>query len=288
LLLYEYTIFNLRLGVYTSNDRAGRNTFIAPLRHRFDLLRRCLSHLFVAAGAQIALLSFYNDEVNDQEIQLLMRTGRLDVDRLHVAARPRSIQAYLPLRSTMEETYSGINYRTRGTLRSKRRKADREFGCLFVPEITISRNEFLSFNRETMYAVPDETAAWWFDCLPKLCSPFLCGLKDQNGRWLSIVGGRRLGNHTEILWQLNRDGMKEYSIGTVMRTYVMEHEIQHGARRLSFEGGTAHTLRYSFVDEQMIDVLAMRNSLVAAILRQVAKRFVQPGDELAQMLEKAP
>jgi hypothetical protein len=38
----------------------------------------------------------------------------------------------------------------------------------------------------------------------------------------------------------------------------------------------------------MIDVLAMRTSIVAAILRQVTKRFVQPGDELAQMLENAP
>ncbi|MDQ2834241.1 MAG: hypothetical protein M3Y50_10940 [Acidobacteriota bacterium] len=53
---------------------------------------------------------------------------------------------------------------------------------------------------------------------------------------------------------MNRSSVAQYSIGTVSRSYLIEHEIALGMKRLFFEGGTPHTIRHSFVPETAVDI----------------------------------
>ncbi len=111
------------------------------------------------------------------------------------------------------------------------------------------------------------------------------GMKDKDGRWLGILGGRRYKDRMEILWQMNRDGLPTYSLSTVMRSYCMEHEIGRGMKRLYFEGGTSHPLHNSFVEEELMDLVVVRQSPIAQMMKRLAKRRVSPDNELADMLK---
>ena len=78
----------------------------------------------------------------------------------------------------------------------------------------------------------------------------------------------------EIFWQINRHDKKPYSLGTVMRSFVIEHELQHGTRRLDSEGGTSHSMSHSFVQERCTDLFVMRDNLVARQIPAIFKRYV--------------
>ena len=67
------------------------------------------------------------------------------------------------------------------------------------------------------------------------------GMKDAQGRWLSMLGGRRYLDRSEILWQMNRDGLGAYSLGTAMRAYFIEHEMLRSLLRClaNDDGGRA-------------------------------------------------
>jgi hypothetical protein len=54
--------------------------------------------------------------------------------------------------------------------------------------------------------------------------------------------------------------------------------------RLYMEGGTAHPMRYSFVNDKVTDLVAMRRSWPALLVRRLAKHLVKRDNELAVML----
>src|SRR5260370_22680415 len=143
-----------------------------------------------------------------------------------------------------------------------------------------SREEYLAFNRECMYPVAEYVAAWRYDTQKTLTEPVLMGMKDKDGRWLGILGGRRYKDRMEILWQMNRDGLPTYSLSTVMRSYCMEHEIGRGMKRLYFEGGTSHPLHNSFVEEALMDLVGVRQAPLAQSVKRRGRRGGAPRHEL--------
>jgi hypothetical protein len=110
------------------------------------------------------------------------------------------------------------------------------------------------------------------------------GIKDREGHWLSILGGRRYLDRSEVLWQLNREGLAANSLSTVMRSYFIEHEIAHGSRRLYIEGGTEHPIGFSFVPENLTDLAVVRSTWMAKAMRAIALRYVSGSNELSRML----
>ena len=201
------------------------------------------------------------------------------------ALRERTIHGYLPLSKTFDATLARIGQRTRSNLRYYRRRAEADLGCVFLPQVEVTREEALRFNRQCMYAVPAAVAGWRYDSLKELKEPVFMGIKDREGRWLSMLGGRRYGDHrSEILWQMNRRGHATSSLGTVMRSYYIEHEIAHGSRRMYIEGGTPHPIKFSFVPEELTDLVVMRRTLTATAIRMAARRWISPDNELSHML----
>jgi hypothetical protein len=153
-----------------------------------------------------------------------------------------------------------------------------------VPAIGIDRREFLDFNRDCKYAVPAKVAMWRYESLKSIETPLFMGIRDRDGRWLSVLGGRRHHGGTEILWQMNRDDLAAYSLSLVMRSYFIEHEISQGMTKLYMEGGSNHPLQFSFVNDKVTDLVAMRRSWSALLVRTVAKRLIKPDNDLALML----
>ena len=261
-LIFEQRVCGIRVGAFATNDRSGRSTLIALAKDRCRVAA-LTSRALLDRGARLILMSFRASEQAESDAEIdpallgLAPNGKVAA---RWAQRERIIPGYLPLSNSVDGTLAAIGVRTRRNLRYYRRRAEAELGCVFLPRIDITRAEVLAFNRKCMYAVPAKVAGWRYDSLQGLKDPIFMGIKDREGRWLSVLGGRRYLDRSEILWQLNRDGLGAYSLGTVVRAYFIEHEIGQGSRRLYAEGGTPHSIRFSFVPEKLTDLILVRQS----------------------------
>jgi hypothetical protein len=286
LLIFEQSLAGRGLGAFATNDRSGRNTLVAQAPDRVQVAALA-SRALLERGAHLILMSFSAPEGTTSaaavEPPLLeVAGGGKSVARW--ARRDRTIPGYLPLSMSFDATLANIGQRTRSNLRYYRRRAEKELGCVFLPQVNVSREELLSFNNECMFAVPAEVAGWRYDSLKELSEPLLMGIKDREGHWLSILGGRRYLDRSEVLWQLNREGLAANSLSTVMRSYFIEHEIAHGSRRLYIEGGTEHPIGFSFVPENLTDLAVVRSTWMAKAMRAIALRYVSGSNELSRML----
>ena len=278
LLLFEYNLLGRRTGLFATNDRSGRNTLVAPAPLRSQIAHVATQTL-LNRGAHVAMIT-YRQEGDEAAVPTPYLASRR---ASRWATRTREIAEYLPLEKTFDATLARIGQRTRSNMRYHRRRAEKELGCTFVPFVEMRKPDFLAFNRECMFAVPDPVAAWRYDSLQELAQPLLMGMRDRDGRWLSLVGGRRFRAGSELLWQMNRDGMPVYSLSLVMRSYFMEHEIAAGSQRFYIEGGTSHPIRHSFTTETLTDLTSMRSSPVAFAARKLVRRLVPVDNELAKM-----
>ncbi len=283
LLLYDNRMIGCSTRVFTTNDRSGRNTLLAPAAQR-SALAEFAARVLIDRGAHVVMIS-YRDEASPGESDTWTPpvSSRFKQISSRWARREREIPDYLRLESTFEATLALIGKRTRNHLRYYRRRAEKELGCTFFPSVEMGRAEFLAYNRACMYAVPDKVAAWRYDVHKELSCPLLMGIAHQDGRWLSIVGGRRFNSNSEILWQMNLDGLPLFSLSLVMRSFFMEHEIAQGSLRFYLEGGSSHPIRNSFVTEKLIDLAVLRRSPAALVTRKLAKHVVPSDNELAQI-----
>jgi hypothetical protein len=287
LLIFEQDISGFGVGAYATNDRSGRSTLIA-VRSERSRVAALTSRALLERGAHLILMSYR--AADEPESSTAIRPPLLEVlEHGKVvgrwAQRERTIPGYLPLSRSFDATLAKIGQRTRSNLRYYRRRAEADMGCVFLPQIEATREDVLRFNRKCMYAVSAEVAGWRYDSLKELKEPVFMGIKDGDGHWLSMLGGRRHGDRSEILWQMNRSGLATSSLGTVMRSYYIEHEIAHGSRRMYIEGGTPHPIKYSFVPEDLTDLVVMRRTLTAKAMQMIARRWIAPDNDLSHMLD---
>lgn len=280
LLLYEYQFSGFKTGLYTSNDRSGRSTLIAPASLRASVARSAAQFL-LKHKALLVLFSFRHDGTEQTSGEQPLP---LPGPRSLWAVREREIPEFLPLAATYDQTLARIGQRTRSNLRYYRRRAERELGCSFVPRLKITESELLAFNRTCMYAVADRLAGWRLSTLQALHEPILMGMSDREGQLLSVIGGRRVGTSSEVLWQMNRKGLPHLSLSLVMRGHFIEHEIGRGAERFYIEGGTPHPIRESFTKAAVTDLAVLRRSPMAAFLRKLARHTLEDENALASML----
>jgi hypothetical protein len=284
-LIFEQQLCGVGLGAYATNDLSGRGSLIAPASERMRVAALTCRAL-LNRGAHVILMSFRAADRPALASSELVgkRLGTRGKTVARWAQKDRTIPGYLPLASTYDRTLAAIGQRTRSNLRYYRRRAESQLGCQFLPAIEVTREEVLAFNRESMFGVSASVAGWRYDSLKELSEPVFMGLKDREGRWLSMLGGRRYLDRTELLWQLNRAGLGTNSLSTVMRSYFIEHEVLRGATRLYIEGGTPHPIRFSFMPESLTDLVVMRQSLTAKVIRRMASRYISRDNELSHML----
>ncbi len=282
-LLLEYRIWCFGTQAYATNDRSGSGTLLAQPADRARVAA-LVCGVLMGRGAKVAILSFTGAAATDVQREPVFRELGRRARGIHWALRHRQMPAYLPLQPTLDSTMAGLGHKTRSNMRYYRRRAEKELGCTFVSRVEATPDEMLRFNNECMYPIDTSTLQWRMRVLYALQAPFLVGLKDREGQWLSVLAGRRFGDTAEILWQMNRAGFPSHSLGTVMRSYCMEHELEHGAKRLQVEGGTFHSMHHSFVKEDILDLVVVR-SAARRILRGLVNRFIPADNSLAELLK---
>lgn len=267
-LVYEYKIFGFASGIFSSSDFNGNRAMIAPADKRSQLCASVCRFL-MEQGAQAVLLSFSKD--GDQSLQSFLDGDLAGSKRRWWTTQTREVGATIVLQRTIEATLATLGNDTRRNLRRYRRKAEEELGCTFASDLdrTLTHAELIELNRASTHPVSDLLVERRHDMIRSLKGGFCVGVKEAGGEWISLLGGRRHHGVTEIDWQLNRAGLAKYSVGTVIRAYLLEHEIAIGTDRLFFEGGTPHSMRHSFVSETAIDIIALQKSPIPFLLRKL-------------------
>ncbi|MGI4855015.1 MAG: hypothetical protein ACRYF4_13335 [Janthinobacterium lividum] len=282
-LLLEYRLGCIGTKAFATNDRSGSGTLLARTEDRSQVAA-LICGVLMGRGARVALLSFTGTEVDDAGIEPAFRDLGRRARGVQWALRHRQLPAFLPLQQTLDETLAGLGQKTRSNMRYYRRRAEKELGCTPVLQVVATPEDMLAFNSVCMYPIARGTLLWRLRVLDAMHEPFLIGLKDREGQWLSVLAGRRFGDTSEILWQLNRAGHPAHSLGTVMRSYCMEQEIARGAKRLQVEGGTFHSMHHSFMQEELVDLVVVRSGLYRP-LRKFVSRYITAENSLADMLK---
>ena len=201
----------------------------------------------------------------------------------------REVRLRLDLSGGLEATMERLGYKMRRNLRYYRRKAEGELGCHFLPALTPGQRQQAvdALRGEGTYPVESERAQQLEAALLATPGHFAMGLQDSNGAWLSYVAGWRGVGGTYIDWQLNRDQFESASISTVMRSYLLEHEIAHRSPAIVFVGGTSPFWSRVCEPEVCGDLLATRQGLAGRLARKMACR-ISPTGQLARLYAQLP
>ncbi len=282
-VVYEYEMLGRPSGVFVTDDGSGSRTVIAAPEIRSAVTIKVCEHL-MRTGARVAVLS-YKEEVHPQ---------RQDVEIARLVRLPgtmwgsqvRDMSTYLTIQPTFDETLSQLGKHTRRNLRYYRRRTEMELGCQFVPEVgrAMSKAEFVELNATSTHPVDARAMERRYEDLSRFSDSFCVGIRAEDGRWLSLMGGRRHHGWTEVDWQLNRAGLDRLSLGTAMRSYFLENEVALRTQRLYFEGGTPHTMRHSLLTEKAVDIIALRRRWDVELIRSLARRNVMKKNFLLQTL----
>jgi hypothetical protein len=303
-LLFEYRSAVGGTRVFATSDSTGRRNVLAPAGMRARTAAFAARTL-VERGAHIVHLAFCEDHdacdrhrdsvtgvvasedaavLAEQIIATELKTRTSRRIQAEWTLREHNIPAYLPLLPTLDATLARIGQKTRSNLRYYRRRCEQELGSAFDAEPNISLPEFLAFNRECTYAVRDALAAIRYQAMTANPNQAMRGIRATDGRWLSLVGTRRYNGFVELDWQMNRAGLPASSLSTVMRAYLIEHEIALGSTRLYIEGGTPQFIAGSFLRLNIGELTVIRNSRYVGLLERFRRKVFPPKNYIGQTL----
>jgi len=259
-VFFEYCVGGLRTGIFCTDDAVGFRSVIALREERARFAERAAAAL-LKKGAHVVLTTF--EEFEGEQPANKPLPGILQ------GYRHRLVGRTLTLAPTYEETLSHLGRLTRRNLRYYRRRLASHIGLDFIPdaraELTFS--EFIRLNAASINPVHCDRELWlrWRSSC-RTAGGFLQGLRSAEGKWLALLGGWRHETMTVLHWQLNVEGYERDSIGIVMRSFFLEYEIALGARKLLMYGGTPHSIRFSFDEDSIADLLVCRPTLRSRIL----------------------
>ena len=273
-LFFEYRIGGLCTGIFSTDDAVGFRSVIAPCDDRAGFAERAAQAL-LRAGGHIILATY--ETPHDAECAPKPIPGAL------LGYRQRRVGRMLRLASTFDETLALMGRLTRRNLRYYPRHLAARLPLTFVADARrdLSFAEFMRLNNASLNPVNRERELWlrWRSSCHG-AGGFLAGLRSAEGKWLGLIGGWRQETMTVVHWQLNVSGYEHYSIGIVIRSFFLEHEIEHGARKLLMFGGTPHSIRYAFDEDSIADLLLCRPTARLWMLRRLARVFTQHSKRL--------
>jgi hypothetical protein len=225
-------------------------------------------------GAMIAARTGETDSVLHCAVEALLKhvvalRFRLGSDRLALMEsakagaciyfRRAKHHAHLELPGNYGEFLARVGPCTRNNLRRYRRRSEAA-GNEFSPDL-----EFIEFCAAARGLFPNasfatsnrelERALDMISAMP-MPSRLLIGLRQANGKWISLAGGWYDGERAILNMQLNDRRMGRDSLSLVLRSYLIEMLVKRGFREIIFWAGTSAPLN---------SYLAQREEFVAYV-----------------------
>jgi hypothetical protein len=270
-LVYEYTLMGIPSGMFSTRDFNGLRGLIAPPATRTKISALVCRYL-TEHRARIVHVTFSGNSETFCQKCFDEISEAPDHQKQWWTAQSREVGASIALDKTMDATLARIGKHTRRNLRYYRRKAELELKCHFESDMgaRLTMAQFRELNHLSTHPVHESILDRRFEAMNSQEGFFCSGVKTRGGRWISLLGGRRHHGVTEIDWQMNRSGLEKYSVGTVIRSYLIENEIRIGSEQLFFEGGTMHPMRHSFLSQKAVDIIVRKQCVVVYMLRKFA------------------
>jgi hypothetical protein len=267
-LVYEYTVMGFPSGLFSTRDFNGLRGIIAPAATRAKISAMICRYL-AEHGARAVQVTFAAETGTFSQTGLVEATEDFGKRKRWWTVQSREVGASIALGKTMDASLANIGRHTRRNLRYYRRKAEAELGCTFSSDLRgiLTMAQFRELNGAATHPVSEPVLKRRFAVMNSMEGSFCTGIRTGEGQLISLLGGRRHNFVAEIDWQMNRGGLSKYSIGTVTRSFLIENEIKIGTERLFFEGGTMHTLRYSFLPQKAVDIVVRNQDPFVSLLR---------------------
>jgi hypothetical protein len=255
-LLFEYRVLGMPTGAFSTDDWAGFRTVIAPEAER-PAMSVMAADALLARGAEMVLISYGQHPGLARPLRPVMHSRAMWV------SGKRPVAMSLLLEPTVKETLAKLGKSTRFNLGYYRRRLQAAEPCEFVDNAAdfLQEDELEGLNRRSLNPIDPGEFRLQYECACNLPGGFLLGLRNRQRKWLSLIGGWRQGGVTVLHWQMNAGGYEKFSLGTVMRSYFLEHEVERGAKKLIYYGGTPHSMGNSFEREEVTDLIVRRRSL---------------------------
>jgi len=273
-LVYEYRVLGFGSRLFTTCDFNGRRAVIAPPALRRQVSATVCRYL-MEQGANLVLLSLKPSSA--ESCQICFENAMAGERKRWWTTQTREVGATIALQPTLDATLARMGKHTRRNLRYYRRKAEAELEYSFANDVrsVLTMAQLMELNLASTHPVAQSILERRFETMLSMEGFFGVGLRQSSGQWISLLGGRRHHGVTEVDWQMNRVGLAKYSVGTIIRSYLIEYEIAIGTDKLFFEGGTPHTMRHSFLSEEAMDIVVMNRSLFVFLLVRCA-RWLRP------------
>ena len=153
--------------------------------------------------------------------------------------------AHLELPRTYDQFLFNVRRSTRHNFCRYRRRSE-SAGNFFCPDLLLS--DFCLASKLLFPKGSYLSPKWAFHralaMLQASPSRFLVGLRRRDGDWISLAGGWYVGDCAFLALQLNDRTCARESVSLVMRSYLIEHLIGRGIRKLVFWGGTSAPLSF--------------------------------------------
>ncbi len=283
----EYSILGQPTRIFSTDDAVGFRTVIAPASSR-GLATAMMVKMLWHGGAR-AVLATVDSSLEGQARMLLSTcSGGL------WGERERLVERFLDLCSSYEATLATLGKSTRFNLRYYRKRLQRSLDLVYEENAggLLSQTQLDDLNKRSLNPVSSEAFRLRCRSGREFAGSFLVGLRTSTGEWLSLVGGWRQGTQTVLYWQLNVRGREKDSIGTVMRSYFLEHEVARGATSLLIYGGTPHSMRHAFRTDRILDIVLRRQSskTIGALLwcSTASNKRLAVKSHIAEVLSSAP
>ncbi len=279
-LLYGKQKFGVPTGVIKGGSRSGDGLVIAAAGQRVAALE-------AAAGAVLAL-PWVHTILASMRGATEPKAVTPETARIHCAWHTTDVSTDLSLEGGFEGFLSRLRPRSRRNYYYFRRRAERELGVVFVPDLLPedAAKAVEELHGASMYSVSRAHSIRLEAAIRQTPGYFAMGVRDAAGQWLSYLSGWRQPEGTYVEWQLNRDELQAASLSTVMRTYFLEHEAAHGVTRVVFVGGLSAALGRYCAPDSRLDLLATRRGIRGRIGRELVTRL-RPQGQVALMLQSA-
>ncbi len=272
--------YGLPIGLAKAGNLCGQGSVVADIVDRVSvletasrvLLRHRLAHTVVVSTLWTGHAAGFEPPVAHIRGQWLLRDVRfrLDLDGGH------------------EATLQRLSHKMRRNLRYYRRRAEAEFGCEFVPELTHEqRNEAVAALFDQAPFQIGARRAWQMEAALRVTPGGLAmGLRDRHGTWLSYIAGWRSADGLHVDWQLNLVCHKQASISTVMRAYMLEYEAARSTPAILFVGLTSDFWSRACEPDVCADLLATRPGFTGNLARWLA-RWISSEGQVARLHDQA-
>jgi hypothetical protein len=153
--------------------------------------------------------------------------------------------AHLELPRTYDQFLFNVRRSTRHNLCRYRRRSE-SAGNFFCQDLLLS--DFCLAAKLLFPKGSYQSPKWAFHqalaMIQASPSRFLIGLRRRTGNWIGLAGGWCAGDSAFLALQLNDRACAKESISLVLRSYLIEHLIGRGIRKLVFWGGTSAPLSF--------------------------------------------